>query len=405
MPLNQLNVVPMGVSPRHTLSLDAFSRMRSDLLEVGHIVIDNCFSANQVKEMSSVCGDFLAKYEKDFREGKMSDAEREAHLNSTRDLPASAQKLLTRMLYRSQFLDLLRFLLGSNTVVMFRNDQCLRKIHADYPLRSVGLHHDTQFVSYVNRTFTLWLPLTDVLENSPTILYAHRSLNPSFDSIDPEIRWSEKTAHDEQGEDYEPKKEKRAMKMLEFIKQHSKKTYAPRLKIGSAIVFCHDVLHGTFMNRQSKGVRHSIDCRFSVDFDRSMQPMDSTNKIHTLYTNPGPASAIRTILFRDDDLPVYAPHDSHPDIENGTPTYEGYSYARKHDVDYDFAFYEETMPDVTGEELAKRVIYDETARRLLRLKILSILKEQKESIMIRSNYKKFITKIYNRCKNYWAQKK
>lgn len=396
MPLNQSNIVPMGVSPRHTLSLDAFGRMRSDLLEVGHIVIDNCFSINQVKEISSVCGDFLAKYEKAFREGKMSDTEREAHLNATRDLPASAQKLLIRMLYRSQFLNLLRFLLGHNSVVMFRNDQCLRKIHADYPLRSVGLHHDTQFVSYVDRTFTLWLPLTDVLENSPTILYAHRSLNPSFDSIDPAIRWNEKTAHDEQGEDYEPKKEKREMKMLEFIKQHSKKTYAPRLKIGSAIVFCHDVLHGTFMNRQSKGFRYSMDCRFSVDFDRSMQPMDSPKKTHTLYANPGPASAIRTISFNLDQPPVYTPHHSHPDIENGTPTYEGYSYARKYNVDYDFASYEKTMPDVTREVLAKRMIYDRAARRLFRLTAANL---------IESNYKKFVTKIYNRCKSYWPKKK
>ena len=387
VPLNQANIAPKGVSPRHTLALDNFDVIKHDIAQVGHVIVDNCFPVDSVQELSNVCLDFFSQYDQAFKEGKMNEQERQAHLNSTRDLPVSAQKHFTSMVHGSELLNLMRFLLGNVSIIMYRNDQCFRKLHADYPLRSVGLHYDTQFVSYVDRTFTLWLPLVNVLEDSPTILYLDRSLHPPLASIDSAIRLDDATTPDEASEDYSEEKTKREKVMFDFIKQHSQKIYAPRLNVGSAIIFCHDVLHGTFMNRQSKGVRYSLDCRFSVDFDRSMEPKMPADDTYTLNASPAPASTIRTITFHLDEDPSYNPHTSHPDIENGTPTYEGYRYARKYDVDYDFNSYDSIMPHLRVKDLWRSAKSDSAARRLLRLKL------QKDG-------KNFIEKLYTRYKDY-----
>jgi len=379
MSLEESDIAPRGVSPRHRLSLTGFDAISKDLQEVGHVIVENCFEKTKIETIKSNCLEFFSEYEERFQQGAMTDDERRAHLSSTRDLPVASQKQFTKTIYGSQLLDLFRFLLDSDKVIMFRNDQCLRKVNPDHPLRVVGLHYDTQFASYVDRTFTLWLPLTDILANSPTVLYLHRSLSIPFNSIDPEIRWGEETCPDESGVAYEDQKERRKMKMLDFMNQNAEKAYTPRLKTGDAIIFCHDVLHGTFLDSNAKQVRYSLDCRFSRDFDRSKNEVKQgkyfQKEIHTLYSSPGPASAIRTITFDGDRSPLYTPHESHPDVENGTPTYDGYSYAKQHKLRYDFSFYEYNMPDMGVEDIARLAIYERPARRLLRIAALRSIRK------------------------------
>ena len=373
------NITPGGVSPRHQLSHENFGVISKDLEGVGHVILENCIEWTGMEAVKKDCVDLFAEYEKRFKEGKMSDDERMAHLNATRDFPAPTQKAFTKIIRGSQFLNLIRSLLDSKKIIMFRNDQCLRKISPNYPLRVVGLHYDTQFVDYVDRTFTLWVPLTDVLEDSPTVLYLHRSLTIPFNSIDPDIRWQETTQPDEAGDDYETQKERRERKILAFIKQNIAKTYAPRLKVGDAIIFCHDVLHGTFLDSNAKQTRYSLDCRFSKDFDRSDEKAavkkEAPEGLHTLYASPGPASKIRTVTFNPNGSLFYTPHESHPDVENGTPTYDGYHYAKKHSLKYDFKFYENNIPDLDIKTLLKLAISQNPARKIVMVWSWSMAKQ------------------------------
>ena len=88
------------------------------------------------------------------------------------------------------------------------------------------------------------------------------------------------------------------------------------------------------MDSNAKQTRYSLDCRFSKDFDRSDEKAavkkEAPEGLHTLYASPGPASKIRTVTFNPNGSLLYTPHESHPDVENGTPTYDGYYYAKKH---------------------------------------------------------------------------
>ena len=70
VPLNQANIAPKGVSPRHTLALDNFDVIKHDIAQVGHVIVDNCFPVDSVQELSNVCLDFFSQYDQAFKEGK-----------------------------------------------------------------------------------------------------------------------------------------------------------------------------------------------------------------------------------------------------------------------------------------------------------------------------------------------
>jgi hypothetical protein len=170
---------------------------------------------------------------------------------------------------------LYRYLLQGNFVVA-RSERVIRRVDPRFPLRFSGLHYDGR-LRYCSsqsirsqREITLWTPLQDcITDNIARLLLLHRG--ETYVDL-----FSEEEQMELGGVKYLPvqlrpytirDEETQVGVMLPKIDTmydrifSSKQCYAPPVPLGSAVIFEHDVFHGSYYSSRLTEASFSLDCR------------------------------------------------------------------------------------------------------------------------------------------------
>jgi hypothetical protein len=248
-------------SPRFSIRDAAFPEIESKLDRVGHVVLDGLWNPNFLTRLRNFG-------EKHFRD----DATGGTHLPDVRGLPGWNDREFFAEIERSGLPAILRHLLRGDVVVS-QHERVVRRADATVTGIFSGLHFDGQLRACSDeginstREFTIWSPLVDCTsEATPRLLLLQRGQN--FADV-----FSAKDQVTDGGIKYLPTQLRPTVEadglngaasqldaMFERI-YAARQCYAPRIPLGSAVLFEHNIIHGSYRKSGMTVPRYSLDFR------------------------------------------------------------------------------------------------------------------------------------------------
>lgn len=246
-------------SPRFNLRTADLTDVKQNLETVGHIIFDGLWNERFLTGLRAFAEDNFA-----------ATPTRATHYDGTLSPELDREFLLE--LERSGLPAVLRYLLSGDFVVS-RTERVLRRADASVPAQFSGLHRDGQLRFCSARginskgEFTIWTPLLDCTDDlTPRLLLLHRG--DEFTNV-----FSENDSVSDEGNSYLPValRPQLAADGLETVAERldtmfeklyaARRCYAPKIPFGSAVMFNHDVVHGSYRRRNMTTPRYSLDFR------------------------------------------------------------------------------------------------------------------------------------------------
>jgi hypothetical protein len=279
-------------STRYSLRTASLSDVECTLDEIGHVVLDEVWNYRYLETLRARA---KSKFERDdalydgrFDQFPASLVEQYlgGHTNldeitlgpAQGDGPASIKAADREFFFefeRSGLPALLRQLLNGN-FVLGRSERVIRRTDPRFEVRFTGLHQDGQlrFCSSRginnNREFTIWTPLQPCLDDdTPRLLLLHRREQQL--EIDGDIH--KVTLLKQQ----QVRDERTYVTEIGSIDDQFNQIYrkyqcfAPRIPIGSVVLFEHCVQHGSYRTSTMKTPRYSLDCRVVGEYRKSKE--------------------------------------------------------------------------------------------------------------------------------------
>jgi hypothetical protein len=256
-------------SPRFPVRHATFEDIEGELDRVGHVVLDGLWNQAFLSRLRDLA-------EKNFK----ADETGNTHLPDVRGIPGWREQEFFSEVERSGLPAILRHFLKGDFVIS-ENERVLRRADAAIAGVFSGLHFDGQLRCCsdegVNskREFTIWTPLTDCSDDdTPRLLLLHRGQN--FADV-----FSERDQISDGGIKYLPTQLRptleadglnRAASQLDQMFDRiyaSKQCYAPRIPLGSTVLFEHNIIHGSYRRSQMTVPRYSLDFRAVGVYRRS----------------------------------------------------------------------------------------------------------------------------------------
>jgi hypothetical protein len=246
-------------SPRFDLRAAALSDVETALETIGHAVLDGLWNQPFLTRLRIFAQDNFA-----------ASPGGATHWDGT--LPPALDHEFFLELERTGLPALQRHLMGGDFVVS-RTERVIRRADATIPAQFSGLHRDGQ-LRYCSerginskREVTIWTPLQDCSDDgTPRLLLLRRGQN--FDDV-----FSTRETVSDEGNTYLPigLRPQLAATGLEAAADRvdamfeqlyvAKDCYAPHVPFGSAVIFNHDVVHGSYRHRGMTTPRYSLDFR------------------------------------------------------------------------------------------------------------------------------------------------
>jgi hypothetical protein len=237
----------------------AFKQIETTIDAVGHVVLDNLWNP-----------EFLARLHDFAQENFVSSPHGATHFDDA--LPPEIDREFFLEFERSGVPALLRNLLSGDFVVS-RTERVLRRADASVPAQFSGLHRDGQLQPCAKRginsqrEFTIWTPLQDCTgDSTPRLLLLHRG--DEFADV-----FSKEELVADEGTGYLPialrpqlaaaaieGSPDRVDRMFERL-YAARRCYAPPVPLGSAVLFDHNIVHGSYRHRGMTTPRYSLDFR------------------------------------------------------------------------------------------------------------------------------------------------
>jgi hypothetical protein len=296
-------------SPRCSLRTTSFSEVERTLDEIGHVVIDEAWNYRYLEALHARAKSRFdaddALYDGRFDQFPASLIEQYlgGHTNLDEISVGAAQadriasiKAADREFFfefeRSGLPALLRHLLNGN-FILGRSARVIRRTDPRFEVRFTGLHQDGQ-LRYCSshginskREFTIWTPLqTCVDDDTPRLLLLHRREQQL--EIDSELH-NITLLKPEQIRD-----ERAYLAEIGSIDEQFERIYrkyqcfAPRIPIGSVVVFEHCVQHGSYRTSTMKTPRYSLDCRVVGEYRKSKENAGFNGVMFSSATYPNP---------------------------------------------------------------------------------------------------------------------
>jgi hypothetical protein len=246
-------------SPRFELRDASLADIERSIDDVGHVVLDGLWN----RPFLSRLHDFAAT-------NFTSSPAGATHFDGA--LPPAHDRDFLVEFERSGLPALLRHLLSGDFVVS-RSERVVRRANAAVPAQFSGLHMDGQlrYCSekgiHSKREFTIWTPLQDCTNDmTPRLLLLHRG--DTFADV-----FAAQESVTDEGNSYLPVElrpqlaaaglENAADRLDQMFERlyAAKRCYAPPVPFGSAVLFEHNIVHGSYRNRGMTTARHSLDFR------------------------------------------------------------------------------------------------------------------------------------------------
>jgi hypothetical protein len=246
-------------SPRLNLRDASLAEIEQTINNVGHVVLDGLWNRP-----------FLSRLHDFAKTNFTTSSERATHFDGV--LPPALDREFFIELERSGLPALLRHLLSGDFVVS-QTERVVRRADAAIPAQFSGLHMDGQlrYCSdrgiYSKREFTIWTALQDCSgDDTPRLLLLHRG--DTFADV-----FSAQEFVTDDGTTYLPLELRpqleatgleRAADRLDNMFERlydAKRCYAPRIPFGSAVVFEHNIVHGSYRRQIMRTPRYSFDFR------------------------------------------------------------------------------------------------------------------------------------------------
>jgi hypothetical protein len=257
-------------SPRFSLRSAKLAEIDAAISEIGHAVIDDVWNPSFLSTVHALA---RKKYEDDDRRylGHFSDYPKaviDVYLGSCNYLESVSNGQDLREIYfseldRSGLPALLRELLKGDFFVD-ESERVIRRTDPRFPLRFIGLHKDGQVGpcsrAGINskRELTIWTPLQDCTDDdTPRLLLLHRGDDiydlMSADELAPVVLHADV-------QKFETSSGSLADGAFDRIYE-ARRCYAPKVPLGSCIIFEHDIVHGAFRTSKMQTPRYSLDFR------------------------------------------------------------------------------------------------------------------------------------------------
>ena len=246
-------------SPRFNLREASLAEIEQSINDVGHVVLDGLWNHK-----------FLSRLHDFAVTNFTTSSERATHFDGV--LPADLDREFFTEFERSGLPALVRHLLSGDFVVS-QTERVVRRADATVPAQFSGLHMDGQlrYCSdrgiHSKREFTIWTALQDCTgDDTPRLLLLQRG--DTFADV-----FSSQEAVADEGNTYFPIELRPQMEaagleaaadrldqMFERLYE-AKRCYAPPIPFGSAVLFEHNIVHGSYRRRNMVMPRHSLDFR------------------------------------------------------------------------------------------------------------------------------------------------
>ena len=261
-------------SPRFSVRDADFDELDATLEKVGHVVIDDLWNTGFLTWLFQGAQNLFAQYDK--RYGQHLEELPASTVNhykgnsvnlgslfefdpQWREESADADRRFFGEIERTGITALLRHLLAGDHVVG-RSERVIRRSVPTVPTGYVGLHADGQLKVCSSRGFrskrelTLWTPLQDCSgDDTPRLLLFKRG-EPMLRGMDSIKLGSFQHAENE--------KLTGSQLDAQFDQVYAQRTcYAPHVRMGGAILFMSDVVHGSYRRSTMTVPRYSLDCR------------------------------------------------------------------------------------------------------------------------------------------------
>jgi hypothetical protein len=306
-------------SPRASLRTADFKDIDNSLANVGHVVLDDVWNTRFLSDLCvaadrKFCADdarFKGRYE-EFSEGEIDQyLGNHAALES---LDAASDEEFFEEFERTGLPAMMRRLF-SGSFVLGRSERVVRRTDPQFPIRFTGLHADGQlgFCSSrglrSKRELTLWTPLLNCTDDvTPRLLLLHRgeTFNGLFD--DEKVLSENNVEHlPIQLRPHQTRNESNQIEVAQKVHNQFdrlfevRRCYAPKLPLGSAILFEHSTVHGSYTRPSMSTARYSFDCRFVGEYKRTDENAVFSGKLFGMQEfppkpQPGFARTIRRAL-------------------------------------------------------------------------------------------------------------
>jgi hypothetical protein len=246
-------------SPRFNLRDAPLADIEQSINDVGHVVLDGLWNRQ-----------FLGRLHDFAVTNFATSSKRATHFDGV--LPPDHDREFFTEFERSGLPALLRHLLSGDFVVS-QTERVVRRADATVPAQFSGLHMDGQlrYCSdrgiHSKREFTIWTALQDCArDDTPRLLLLHRG--DTFADV-----FSSQEAVADEGNSYLPIElrpqmeaaglERAADRLDQMFDRlyEAKRCYAPPIPFGSAVLFEHNIVHGSYRRRNMVTPRYSLDFR------------------------------------------------------------------------------------------------------------------------------------------------
>jgi hypothetical protein len=258
-------------SPRFSLRTDLFDGLHSALREIGHVVLDAVWSQRFLVELHRLAkqkfetddaryADTLDQQPEDVRQCYLGGVTDIYSLFDDRAQGAAKDSEFFSEVTRSGLPVLFHHLFGGDFVVG-RAERQIRRINPKFPIRFTGFHYDHQCEPIAARgirgrgAFTVWSPLQDCSrDDTPRLL-----LLKIGQRVDDHVPEALKLGSFEKLEN-QAISGKTIDSLFEPI-YAERQCYAPRIPLGSCILFDHRVVHCSYRTADMTITRYSLDFR------------------------------------------------------------------------------------------------------------------------------------------------
>ena len=165
---------------------------------------------------------------------------------------------------RSGLPGLFGHLLSGNFMVG-RSERVVRRFDPRFQMGFVQLHDDYQFGVCSKeglrskKSFTVWTPLQDCIDDDISRLLLLKRGETDRDLTTKAERFEAQETH------YLKREPEKVARFMERV-LGERTCYAPRIRLGSALIFAHDVVHGTFHKTSNTRQRFSMDFRAVAEY-------------------------------------------------------------------------------------------------------------------------------------------
>jgi hypothetical protein len=255
-------------SPRFSLRAADFSRVRSALQEVGHVVLEEVWNdrflvdLRRLAEEKFVADDKLYngkldQYPKDVVMTYLGGATELFSLFKSQDEGWRKDRDFFSEVSRSGLPALFQYLCLGDFVVG-RAERVIRRTDPKFPMRFTGLHYDFQCEEIAkhgmrsNSAFTVWTPLQDCSRDDTPRLLLLKLGERVDDATSPALKLGAYATHSLNSPAIDT--------LFEQI-YASNSCYAPYIPLGSVILFDYRVVHASYRTEKMHVPRYSLDFR------------------------------------------------------------------------------------------------------------------------------------------------